>query len=91
MRTNAAGLKLALNGELLTTPFSRTVIQGSNNSVSAPSPQTVGPRTWAFLLWTDLGAQTHNVKVNGSMSLVRVPGALAALHARVACASSGPA
>jgi len=69
MRTSAAGLKLALNGELLTTPFSRTVIQGSNNSVSAPSPQTVGARTWGFLLWTDLGAQTHNVKVNGATSL----------------------
>lgn len=69
MRANAAGLQLALNGALLTTPFSRTVIQGSNNSVSAPSPQVVGPKTWNYLLWSDLGAQSHNVRVNGATSL----------------------
>ncbi|HEV2786211.1 MAG TPA: PQQ-dependent sugar dehydrogenase [Solirubrobacteraceae bacterium] len=69
MRTNAAGLKLALNGEVLTTPFSRTVIQGSNNTVSAPTPQTVASRTWAFLLWSDLGAQTHNVTANANRAL----------------------
>ncbi|MDQ3849208.1 MAG: PQQ-dependent sugar dehydrogenase [Actinomycetota bacterium] len=69
LRTNARGLKLALNGALLTTPFTRTVIQGSSNSVSAPTPQTVGARSWRFLLWSDLRAQTHNVKVNQSMAL----------------------
>jgi glucose/arabinose dehydrogenase len=69
MRTNTAGLQLALNGALLTTPFSRTVIQGSTNSVSAPAPQKIGARTWSFLLWSDLGAQTHNVKVDGALSL----------------------
>jgi hypothetical protein len=69
MRTNAAGLKLTVNGTVVTTPFARTVIQGSNNSVSAPTPQTVSGRAWTFLLWSDLGAQTHNVTVGSNMAL----------------------
>ena len=37
--TNPTGLKLTFNGVNATAPFSRTVIVGSTNSVSAPSPQ----------------------------------------------------
>jgi hypothetical protein len=46
-----------------TAPFTRTVIVRSNNSISAPSPQTFGPenRTYAFRRWSDGGAQTHNI------------------------------
>jgi hypothetical protein len=69
LRANAAGLKLTLNGSVVTTPFARTVIQGSNNSVSAPNPQTVSGKTWTFLLWSDLGAQTHNVTAGSNMAL----------------------
>ncbi len=72
MRANGVGLKLTLNGSVVTTPFARTVIQGSNNSVSAPNPQTVSGKTWTFLLWSDLGAQTHNVTVGANMALAAV-------------------
>jgi hypothetical protein len=34
------GFALALNGSVSLTPFTRTVIQGSRSSLSAPSPQT---------------------------------------------------
>jgi glucose/arabinose dehydrogenase len=72
MRANGAGLKLTVNGSVVTTPFARTVIQGSSNTVGAPNPQTVSGRTWTFLLWSDLGAQTHNVTVGATMALAAV-------------------
>ena len=53
--TVPSGLQLTVGSSSGTTPFSRTVIQGSTNSVSAPSPQ--GSSTFAS--WSDGGAQTH--------------------------------
>jgi hypothetical protein len=44
-----------------TTAFSRTVIVGSTNSVSAPSPQQKGKKVYKFVSWSDGGAQTHNI------------------------------
>jgi hypothetical protein len=41
--------------------FTRTVIVGSTNSISAPSPQIKGPKTYTFSSWSDGGAQTHNI------------------------------
>ncbi|MEU4162903.1 PQQ-dependent sugar dehydrogenase [Actinoplanes sp. NPDC026670] len=55
--TVPAGLQLAVGSSSGSTPFSRTVIQGSTNSVSAPSPQ--GSST--FSSWSDGGAATHIV------------------------------
>jgi hypothetical protein len=39
------------------------VIVGSNNSVSAPSPQNVPPLNlrYRWVRWSDGGAQTHNL------------------------------
>ena len=51
-QTSPTGLKLTFNGVNLTAPFSRTVIVGSSNSVSAPSPQTLRGRQ-IFRSWTD--------------------------------------
>ena len=39
--------------------MTRTVIIGSTNTVSAVSPQTVGPTSYSFSSWSDGGAQTH--------------------------------
>ena len=41
------------------TPFTRTVIVGSKNTVSAPSPQTSGGISYQFSSWSDSGAQSH--------------------------------
>ena len=63
-RTNPAGLKLtdlAVNSTAQATPFSTTVVVGSNNSVSAPSPQTVNHSTYNFTSWSDGGAQSHTI------------------------------
>jgi glucose/arabinose dehydrogenase/PKD repeat protein len=60
-RTNPTGLKLAVGSSQATTPFSRTVIVGSTNSVSAISPQKLGKKPYKFASWSDGGAQTHNI------------------------------
>ena len=63
-----SGLVVALGGESFRTPASRTVIVGSTHSVSAPSPQSAGGRTYAFASWSDGGAQSHLVRAGSSPS-----------------------
>ena len=60
-QSSPPGLQLAVGSAGQATPFTRTVIVGSNNSVSAPSPQTLGGTSYAFSSWSDGGAQTHNI------------------------------
>jgi glucose/arabinose dehydrogenase/PKD repeat protein len=60
-QTSPSGLQLTVGSSSGVTPFSRTVIVGSNNSVSAPSPQTLGGTSYGFQSWSDGGAQTHNI------------------------------
>ena len=56
-----SGLQLAVNGISSTAPFTRTVIVGSSNSLSATSPQNLGGTTYNFASWSDGGMPTHNV------------------------------
>ena len=58
------GLQLAVNSAAAATPFSRTVIRGSTNTVSAPSPQVLNGTTYVFSSWSDGGAQTHTISAN---------------------------
>jgi hypothetical protein len=44
-----------------TTPFSVTVVVGSANSVSAPSPQKFNKSTYFFNSWSDGGPQSHTI------------------------------
>jgi hypothetical protein len=37
LNTSPGGFALALNGSQATTPFTRTVIQGSRNTIARPS------------------------------------------------------
>jgi len=48
------------------TPFSRTVIAGSTNSIGALSPQTLNGQTYQFASWSDAGGQSHSVIANAS-------------------------
>ena len=61
-----SGLQLAVNGASSTTQFTRTVIRGSTNSVSAATPQTSNGCDWAFGSWSDGGAQTHQIVATAS-------------------------
>jgi glucose/arabinose dehydrogenase len=61
--SSPSGALLVVGGSSATAPFTRTVIVGSVNSISAPSPQFLNGsnRQYAFKRWSDNGAQTHNV------------------------------
>ena len=58
-QSTPGGLRLAVNGSQATATFTRTVIIGSTNTISAVSPQTKGKKTYSFISWSDGGAQTH--------------------------------
>jgi glucose/arabinose dehydrogenase len=63
-KTNPGGLvltDLVVNEAPKTTPFSVTVVVGSANSVSAPSPQQFKKSTYLFTSWSDGGAQSHTI------------------------------
>jgi uncharacterized repeat protein (TIGR01451 family) len=60
-QSTPAGLQLAVNGAAGAAPFDRTVIVGSNNSISAPDPQTLNGVSYGFVSWSDGGAQSHNI------------------------------
>jgi glucose/arabinose dehydrogenase len=54
---------LTVGGTQQRTPFSRTVIAGSTNSISADSPQNLPPLNlkYAFTSWAHGGARTQNI------------------------------
>ncbi len=56
-----SGLSLTVGSSASVTPFVRTVIVKSSNSISASTPQTLGGKTYTFSSWSDGGAATHNV------------------------------
>jgi glucose/arabinose dehydrogenase len=49
-----------------TTTFTRTVIVGSSNTVSAVTPQRIRSKTYVFGSWSDGGAQTHVIVATAS-------------------------
>jgi glucose/arabinose dehydrogenase len=61
LSSSPSGFSLVLNGTQLPAPFTRTVIQGSTNTITAPTPQTKAKKSWEFTSWSDGGAQTHAV------------------------------
>ena len=69
MGSSPSGLTLALNGAARTTPFAATVIEGSANTISAPTPQTLAGATYDFRSWSDGGAGTHGITAAASRTL----------------------
>ncbi|MDI2128180.1 LamG-like jellyroll fold domain-containing protein [Yinghuangia seranimata] len=59
--TPVPGLTLGLNSASGAAPLTKTLIVNGTASVAAPSPQTVGGKTYEFVSWSDGGAQSHNV------------------------------
>ena len=63
-KSNPGGLVLSdmvVNEAPQRTPFSVTVVVGSANSVSAPSPQQFNKSTYFFTSWSDGGPQSHTI------------------------------
>ena len=65
-QSQPSGLQLNINGITGTTPFVHAVIVNSNNSVSAPTPQTLNGVQYVFQSWSDSGAQTHQIRATTS-------------------------
>jgi PKD repeat protein len=59
--TVPAGLSVTVNGSGGITPFSRTVIVGSENGIDASSDQIVGTTTYSLANWSDGGAAAHAI------------------------------
>jgi glucose/arabinose dehydrogenase/PKD repeat protein len=64
--SNPPGVQLAVGPTIQATPFTRTVIQGSANSVSAVTPQALAGVPYGFAGWSDSGAQTHLITAPSS-------------------------
>ena len=63
-----SGLQLVVGSSSSPTPFPRTVILGSANSVSAGTPQTLGGTTYYFASWSDGGNQSHLIVGTASVT-----------------------
>ena len=84
-----SGLDLGFNGARLPTPFSRTVIQGSANTVGAPTPQTFAGKVYDFGSWSDGGVASHTITASRGRRLHgHLLGALALADHRPACAQT---
>lgn len=88
LATVPAGLQLSLDGLSLNAPTSLVAVAGMTRNLNAPSPQIFAGSNYSFVVWSDGGAQTHNVTVptnaatftasfvQPSLLLGNVPGAL---------------
>jgi glucose/arabinose dehydrogenase len=56
-----SGLSIAHGSVQAATPFERTVVVGSANSIGASTPQTLAGTTYDWESWSDGGARNHNV------------------------------
>ena len=66
LATQPAGLQLSWDSTSGASPLSSTVIIGSQNSLSAPSPQVLNGSSYEFVSWSDGGAASHNVTASAA-------------------------
>ena len=73
VNTIPAGLGVDVDGRRLATPVTLSWKPGTTHTVSAPSPQAMGPQTrHSFVSWSDGGAASHSVAAGDT------PGAITA-------------
>jgi glucose/arabinose dehydrogenase/PKD repeat protein len=60
-RSDPTGLRLTVGSSASTTPFTRTVIVGSRNTIAAPLTQALNGTSYEFVSWSDGGAAQHDV------------------------------
>jgi hypothetical protein len=66
LKTSPNGLQLKLDAIPVTAPYTFTGVVGQPRTIEAPSPQTVGNRTYAFQSWSDGGARVHTIATPAS-------------------------
>ncbi len=59
--TDPSGLEITVGADTGTTPFTRTVIVGTINTITAPSQQSGLGGTWDWVSWSDNGTATHEI------------------------------
>jgi PKD repeat protein len=63
--------QIVFNGSSSATTFTRTVIVGSSNTVSAVTPQRIRGKDYEFVSWSDGGAQTRVIIAPASPATYR--------------------
>lgn len=71
MESEPPGLQLAAGGESQVAPYSQTLPARSTLTVTAPSPQQVGCRRYAFAGWSDGGERVHQIQVGDERTVLR--------------------
>ena len=71
LESDPPGLRLTLGSETVVAPFTRDVVVGSANPVTAVSPQSQGLSNYVFGSWSDGGAQTHTITAPATASTYR--------------------
>jgi glucose/arabinose dehydrogenase len=66
LHSSPTGLQLVFNDIQATAPFSKTVIVGSRNVVTAPLLQTLGGHGYAFQAWSNGGSRSQTVTAPAS-------------------------
>ena len=61
LTTNPAGLQVTLDGQPQTAPVVFVGVVGMTRTIGTTSPQTLNGRQHVFKMWSDGGAQTHNI------------------------------
>jgi glucose/arabinose dehydrogenase len=61
LASRPAGLQLTLDGKPVTAPTTFGSVVGMRRTIGAPSPQTLAGTAVGFKLWSDGGAQTHQI------------------------------
>ena len=64
-----SGMTLAVGASTSQTPFTRTVIANSLNSVSAPTPQSLSGSSYDFSSWSDNGGASHDLTAPSSNAI----------------------
>jgi glucose/arabinose dehydrogenase/PKD repeat protein len=86
--TQPTGLQLAVGDTTQATPFTRTVIIGSTNSLSAPTPQVLSGYSYVFSSWSDGGARSHEISAGSTAATYT---ATYMVDRPNTCAGAGPA
>lgn len=67
--SNVSGAYVALGENDRSAPFTETVILGDRIDISVPSTQVIDGRRYAFVSWSDGGAASHPIVIEGDLTL----------------------
>ena len=70
LASSPSGLSLTLDGQPIVAPHTFLGVVGIERTVSAPTPQTSGSRTYDFVGWSDGGTQTHTISTPASTTTI---------------------